>query len=125
MNNECSICLLSINNDNLCTTSCNHTFCYNCLKQWLDKKKKTCPNCRKEIDYFKYNNETNRLIYIPDTTISTNRTTNITLDEINTILGNNTIINRNLLILLKTLSLSSLLFLSSTIYLLIDGNLDY
>ena len=120
MNNECSICLLNINNDDLCITSCNHNFCYNCLKQWIDKKKKTCPNCRKEIEYFKYNNEINRLIYIPDTA----RISNITLNDINTILGNNRIVNRNLLILLKSLSISSIVFLSSTIYLLI-GDIYY
>ena len=116
MNNECSICLLTIDKDNSCITSCNHNFCYDCLNKWLEKK--TCPNCRKQIDYFHYKNEINRLIYI-NTTVNRAITTN----DINLVLGNRTIIHKNLLTLLKSLSISSIVFLSSTIYLLIDGNI--
>lgn len=34
-----------------CTTSCGHTFCYNCLYEWLKKgaETRTCPTCRENI----------------------------------------------------------------------------
>ena len=50
--------------------------------------------------------------------------TDITMNDINIILGNNRIVNKHLLILLKSLSISSLVFLSSTIYLLISSYID-
>jgi hypothetical protein len=31
------------------STPCDHTFCRECLKQWIDKNKKTCPTCRHPI----------------------------------------------------------------------------
>ena len=39
MNSECSICLSIISNNNYCITNCNHTYCYNCLNGWFEKKK--------------------------------------------------------------------------------------
>lgn len=113
MNIECPICFNNISNQELCTTSCNHSYCYDCLKKWLDKNKKTCPNCRKEIDYFKYNNETNRLIFItyPINLINNG---NININR------NNRIINKNVLLLLQLLSSTSIIFMGSTIFLYID-----
>ena len=113
MNIECPICLNNILNSELCTTSCNHSYCYDCLKKWLDKNKKTCPNCRKEIDYFKYNNETNRIIFIthPINLINNGNIRN----------RNNRIINKNILLLLKLLSSTSIIFMGTSIYLYIDS----
>jgi hypothetical protein len=50
----CSICL----NNVLCNEggylSCNHMFHNKCLKQWIDLKHTTCPNCRTEFNLSKY-----------------------------------------------------------------------
>ena len=45
---ECSICL---ENKELVATNCNHSFCENCLIEWLQKNE-NCPLCREKIDYF-------------------------------------------------------------------------
>lgn len=42
---ECSICLTEIAEDNIGVTKCGHIFCYSCLNMCL-KNKKQCPNCR-------------------------------------------------------------------------------
>lgn len=66
MNNECSICLESIEPNNIVLTKCNHTFHCNCILSWLksDNLKQCssdnpngCPNCREPIsnDYIKEN----------------------------------------------------------------------
>jgi hypothetical protein len=31
------------------STPCDHTFCRECIKRWIEKNKKTCPTCRQEI----------------------------------------------------------------------------
>lgn len=31
------------------STSCDHTFCQDCIKRWIEKGKKTCPTCRHKI----------------------------------------------------------------------------
>jgi len=49
---ECSICMNDISNKNICTTSCNHSFCLSCLLQHLDTNT-NCPLCREFI----YENE--------------------------------------------------------------------
>ena len=46
-NDECDICFE--NNIN-CLTNCNHKYCFQCLYNWIEiKKKETCPYCRKKI----------------------------------------------------------------------------
>ncbi len=37
------------------STPCDHTFCRECIQRWIEKKKKSCPQCRhpiKSIDQF-------------------------------------------------------------------------
>ena len=111
MNSECSICLSIISNDNYCITNCNHTYCYNCLNGWFEKKKISCPNCRENIKSFSYNNENTRVIYIDNTHhLPVVQQTN----NLNTI-----IINRYLYNFLKFTSILSGLFLSMNIFFLI------
>ena len=45
MKDLCSVCL-----QNTCNfkTNCNHTFCMDCIKRWMEKKQ-TCPYCRNVI----------------------------------------------------------------------------
>ena len=46
---ECSICCKNFdskNNQKSCLSSCGHQFCYECLKQILDKHNSECPTCR-------------------------------------------------------------------------------
>jgi hypothetical protein len=54
--NNCPICFNEIHSDNKYTTECNHEYCKDCLNNWFDKGKNTCPNCRRIIKYL--NNET-------------------------------------------------------------------
>jgi len=57
----CSICLI----DNILDVSildCGHQYCKNCIDEWFNKGKNSCPICRKDILYFKNNNENFRLI---------------------------------------------------------------
>jgi len=139
---ECAICLAeNISNNNLSITSCNHNFCYDCLNNWFKTNHITCPICRKNIDFFKYNNEINKIIHIYSNnndniirnnniiTNNNNENNNNDNENIINIITNNIIRNNNnisinykLLILLKILSISSLVFVGSTTYLLIDCN---
>lgn len=43
----CSICNKPF--DEPVSTSCDHTFCQSCIKQWIEKGKKSCPTCRQKI----------------------------------------------------------------------------
>lgn len=46
---ECSICTVSdFTPENLAVTCCGHYFHNECLKQWKDQGKTTCPECREE-----------------------------------------------------------------------------
>ena len=74
IDNNCSICFESIFNYGICTMNCNHSFCSNCVKQYLSSLytstydghiQPTCPLCRTLISsismneylsytYFKY-----------------------------------------------------------------------
>jgi hypothetical protein len=46
---NCSICLNQIE-IRAKTNTCGHSFCYECIKQWL-KKNKNCPLCRMSFDH--------------------------------------------------------------------------
>ena len=123
MNIECPICLNNIKNTDICITNCNHQFCYDCLKKWLEKKKDTCPNCRQNIDTFKYHNEINRIIYV-----NTIDDINLTINDFNVILRDNIIYStkyKKLLIFTKLFGFISISFLSTTIYLLIECNINF
>ena len=51
---SCIICLGDdISSEDMCFTDCSHMFCKDCLDEWLDQGKKTCPMCRETIRYFK------------------------------------------------------------------------
>jgi len=66
MNNviECSICLTeNISINNTCLTNCNHNFCKECLDNWLNKNKKTCPLCISVINNYKYRGDNYNIIY--------------------------------------------------------------
>ena len=95
-------------------TNCNHNFCYTCLNNWFQKNKKTCPMCRENINYFKYDNEINRIIYINPVNQSNNTPNPNT--------NNYVVVDKNKFILLQTISTTSIIFIGSTIYLLIEGN---
>jgi hypothetical protein len=56
---ECTICLDSLNNNNkVSTLKCGHKFHNCCIKNWM-KIKKTCPICRKRIKHNKFHNQIN------------------------------------------------------------------
>jgi hypothetical protein len=52
----CSICLS--NCVDKITTTCNHTFCRQCISQWTTNNN-TCPNCRTTINKVNLNTNTN------------------------------------------------------------------
>lgn len=63
--NDCSVCLTeNILPSNKCITECNHQFCKDCLDNWFNKGKLTCPMCRKPLQYYNYNGENIRIISI-------------------------------------------------------------
>jgi len=65
---KCSICLENDIEDNvLCSTGCSHQFCKRCLDEWFDQGKVSCPMCRAEINYFKYQGENNRIVRVTST----------------------------------------------------------
>ena len=64
--NTCSICLQNILINNLCITNCNHQYCKECIDNWFNTGKDTCPMCRKTIKYFRHQNINNRIIYITE-----------------------------------------------------------
>jgi hypothetical protein len=51
-NCECTICLSDDNtNNDMGKLPCGHTFHTNCITQWFQKNKTTCPNCRTVINF--------------------------------------------------------------------------
>ncbi|RYE20259.1 MAG: hypothetical protein EOP45_11345, partial [Sphingobacteriaceae bacterium] len=49
---QCTVCLYSYNSNDqvVCMPECQHFFHTECAKDWLTKYKRSCPNCRLEID---------------------------------------------------------------------------
>ncbi|KAF4675603.1 hypothetical protein FOL47_007555 [Perkinsus chesapeaki] len=47
-NLHCSVCC-EVFTDPICAWPCGHTFCQECLYQWLDLRNTTCPECRQTI----------------------------------------------------------------------------
>ena len=69
---ECPVCLEIIDcSENIFKTTCNHDFCKNCLIKWSlnnQTDNKTCPLCRKNIQY-----EVEIIIPTYDSTINQNK----------------------------------------------------
>ena len=63
----CSVCLQSKGTTLFCQTDCHHEFCKECLDKWFDAKKRSCPLCRKNIDYFTYQGLKHRVVCIIQT----------------------------------------------------------
>ena len=66
---ECPICYNNINN--ISTLSCGHTYCEDCILNWVKKDKNTCPNCRDEIKYIETDNKKKNLIQFRKQTVNT------------------------------------------------------
>lgn len=49
---QCTVCLCNYNTGDqvVCMPKCQHLFHKECAKDWLTKYKRSCPNCRLEID---------------------------------------------------------------------------
>ena len=117
---ECPICMNTINNEQKCLTNCSHNFCYDCLSRWLSINNK-CPNCRKDIETFKYKDEINRIFTIHNIEDIENINNNIT--ELRGMLSNVNYHNnriKKLLICLKSMTGLSILFFMSSLYLIIE-----
>ena len=63
----CSVCLQSKGTTLFCQTDCHHEFCKECLDKWFNAKKLSCPLCRKNIEYFKYQGNIHRIVCIIQT----------------------------------------------------------
>tara|TARA_Y100000590_G_scaffold384433_1_gene455806 strand:+ start:2909 stop:4741 length:1833 start_codon:yes stop_codon:yes gene_type:complete len=48
-NDVCPICIEKLNINNLCKTSCNHYYCYDCIYKSIETNNK-CPKCRTSIE---------------------------------------------------------------------------
>jgi hypothetical protein len=46
---ECPICYDKLEDINVCTTKCGHSFCMDCMKKVFKKKKSKCPICRVKL----------------------------------------------------------------------------
>tara|TARA_B100001248_G_scaffold253801_1_gene231472 strand:- start:384 stop:743 length:360 start_codon:yes stop_codon:yes gene_type:complete len=62
--NSCPICFNEISFNNKYITNCKHEYCKDCLDNWFDKGKNTCPNCRTVVKYLNNDNIKIRLINI-------------------------------------------------------------
>ena len=75
---SCSICLnteLAI--ENMCQTNCSHEFCKDCLSDWFNQGKDSCPMCRQQIKNYKNNDKEYNLIRITQTNESENQVNGI------------------------------------------------
>ena len=62
---SCSVCLNEkIENENLCNTNCNHNFCKECIGDWLNQGKNTCPICRTVLKSYMNHDQETKLITI-------------------------------------------------------------
>jgi hypothetical protein len=61
LNDECPICFDHITLDTRAQTGCNHSFCIECIKEYIifneNKKILSCPCCRKSIKIIKLVNK--------------------------------------------------------------------
>lgn len=90
MNHSCIICLKDdILNENMCSTGCSHVFCKECLDQWLDKGKKTCPVCRCTIQYFENNDINYRVVIHPNSSNSSNSGVTVSREAVQNIIRQN------------------------------------
>jgi len=48
--NECSICYLNEESNQMISLTCNHTFHQTCISTWMSKGGKTCPLCRRYVN---------------------------------------------------------------------------
>ena len=64
MSNSCTICLADIEETNITTLPCGHSFHYSCIFTW-NAQHNTCPFCRQPL-IPGLNNENNDLIYDSD-----------------------------------------------------------
>ena len=77
MTNKCPTCLEPLVSDSknyIVTTSCGHLFHTNCVRGWIDRGNKTCPQCRSNISKNKliriYLQSTESDIQIPHKTVT-------------------------------------------------------
>lgn len=47
---SCPICLESPMNNPVGSKKCSHSFCYDCIYNWLSRYNKLCPTCRQKIN---------------------------------------------------------------------------
>ena len=72
--NECSICLKEeIPEGNKCITNCSHNYCKECLDQWFDQGKTSCPICRQQIQYFTHQSSDTRVICVLNSSATVTR----------------------------------------------------
>lgn len=68
---NCSICFEDISDQEICSLECNHQFCIKCINNILKTNNKKCPNCRKDIYSYLYQNEKYNLIILqPNNTLN-------------------------------------------------------
>lgn len=63
-NKKCTICLDEIHPEKISKTNCNHLFCENCLNDWFQQGKYSCPLCRNNIEFYEINNVKTKILPI-------------------------------------------------------------
>ena len=62
---NCSICLQEkIEDQQLCNTNCEHKYCKDCLNDWFNQGKNTCPMCRTLLKSYINQDQETKLITI-------------------------------------------------------------
>ena len=82
---SCSICLQNVNEDEKCTTNCNHSFCLNCINNWFEQNTDICPLCRRRIISYDSRDGKHHIITINTNTNNNNNTNNNTNNNNNTL----------------------------------------
>lgn len=112
---SCSICFEELNEENIATLNCSHSFCITCLNKLFDINKNICPLCRSEIKEFYNKEEKTKIIF----KIIPNEIDNRVLQQYNDRYNKSRIKNYLLTILL----LAQLYLLINSSYSLDDCNL--
>ena len=82
---SCSICLQNVNEDEKCTTNCNHSFCLNCINNWFEQNTDICPLCRRRIISYDSRDGKHHIITINTNNNNNNNTNNNTNNNNNTL----------------------------------------
>ena len=77
----CTICMEDKYIDEECITNCNHIFCKNCIHEWFEKKKTSCPSCRSDIEYYLNKKQKNIIVKVKEENSESRTMNNIIIEN--------------------------------------------